>query len=128
MKVLIDTHALLWLVTGSADLSTDARDAYHDAKNELYFSVAGYWEICIKVSLKKLKLVPNWPDVLKDELHRNGISWMSILPGHCERSATLPFLHRDPFDRLMIAQAIVESAAILTSDDHIRRYEINTIW
>jgi len=128
VKVLIDTHVLLWIISGSADLSARAREAYLDAENELYFSVAGYWEICVKVSLEKLRLSVNWPDTLKDEMHRNGINWMSILPRHCERVIALPWIHRDPFDRLMIAQAIEERADILTADRYIRRYDVSTLW
>jgi PIN domain nuclease of toxin-antitoxin system len=128
VKVLIDTQVLLWILTGRRGLSARAREVYLDAASALYFSLAGYWEICVKNSLGKLKLSENWPRVLKTEMHRNGLGWMPILPRHCERIGALPWIHRDPFDRLMVAQAMEEQATILTADDSIRRYDVPTVW
>ena len=128
MKVLIDTHVLLWIVSGSDKLTEIAREVFLDPENDLYFSVAGYWELCIKVALGKLRLAENWPDTLKTEFRRNGILWLPVLPKHCESILPLPWIHRDPFDRLLIAQAKSENCALLTADANIHQYDVHTIW
>jgi len=128
MRVLLDTHAFLWMADGGARLSEGAAHVLMEERNALVLSVASWWEIAIKISLGKLKLHPNWPITLKREMHRNGIDWIPLLPEHCERSALLPFHHRDPFDRLLIAQAQCENLAVLTADSNFAAYGVSVVW
>ncbi len=128
MKTLLDTHALLWLITGDQRLSNTAKKSYLDPGNALFFSAAGFWEICIKKSLGKLSLQPGWVEVIRDEMNANAIHWLPIETAHCVELTKLPFYHRDPFDRMLIAQALVESMQVLSCDRRLSKYEITRIW
>ena len=128
MRLLLDTHILLWMFSRSERLSAPARTALSDSENELLFSIAGYWEIGIKVSIGKLLLADNWYDVIPRHMNRNGITWLHVLPGHVHRVSALPWIHRDPFDRLLIAQAREESVSIVTSDRTFSEYGVATLW
>ena len=112
MRYLLDTHTLLWMFHGDPHLSQAAAEAILSPANELFFSLAGYWEICLKYSLGKLTLKPGWPQVLDREMARNGIQWLPIQKEHLLGVLDLPFLHRDPFDRLLVAQARHEQMVI----------------
>ena len=127
MKLLLDTHAFLWAVSG-ARLSDAAQRAFLAPQNDLYLSAASYWEICIKVSLGKLTLQPDWRQQFDDELTINRIHWLPIARDHCQRSIELPFLHGDPFDRMLIAQALCENMTLMTLDANIRLYPVQTLW
>lgn len=127
MKILLDTHVLLWVMT-QQNLSTAATTAFLNTQNQLYFSVASYWEICIKVSLGKLTLVPNWAELVDEVMAVNGIGWLGIEKTHCQRLLVLPHLHGDPFDRLLIAQMLTEGMVIMSADAKIRQYPIATVW
>ncbi|MCK5249875.1 MAG: type II toxin-antitoxin system VapC family toxin [Spirochaetaceae bacterium] len=128
MKVLMDTHALLWAVSGDRKLGLQAAAAFIDPETDLFFSMAGYWEICIKVSLNKLRLTENWEETIQKEMSLNGIRWLNIQKSHCEVLLNLPYHHRDPFDRLLIAQASVEKMTIMTRDAVFRKYRIPILW
>lgn len=127
MKLLLDTHAFLWSISDQ-NLSRQARDAFLDAENQLYLSAASYWEICIKRSIGKLVLADGWQEALDREMLANDIRWLPIEKTHCLSVAELPWLHRDPFDRLLIAQAQHEGMAILTADANIQQYDVATLW
>lgn len=127
MKLLLDTHAFLWSVSGQG-LSPRAQEAFLDTNNELYLSAASYWEICIKQEFGKLVLAEGWEKALDREMLVNNIRWLPIEKAHCRAIAELPSFHRDPFDRLLIAQARCEGMAILTANANIRRYDVPTIW
>lgn len=128
MKTLLDTHALLWLITGDPRLSRKAKEVFLDQENDLFFSAAGFWEICIKKSLGKLSLQSGWLDVIRDEMNANAIHWLAIEMAHCTELANLRFYHRDPFDRMLIAQAMVEEMQILSRDSRLSDYEITRVW
>jgi PIN domain nuclease of toxin-antitoxin system len=128
MKILLDTHALLWMLSDGEQLSKRAKKSILDHNNELFFSLASYWEICIKQSLGKLQLADNWEKSIKKEMLYNCIHWLPIETDHCAKIIELPFHHRDPFDRLLIAQAICAKMQIITKDEHIAKYKIKTIW
>ena len=128
MKTLLDTHALLWLITGDERLSQTAKTIYLDKKNSLSFSAAGLWEICIKKSLGKLSLKSGWLKTIRDEMEANAIQWLPIEMSHCDELTKLPFYHRDPFDRMIVAQAMVEGMQILSRDRRLSDYEITRIW
>ena len=128
MKALLDTHTLLWMCSSADRLSDRAKVALLDDRNELFFSMAGWWEIAIKIGLGKLELQANWAQTMKREMRHNGIEWLPIRPEHCEQIPLLPFHHRDPFDRLLIAQAITEKLTIITCDQHFAAYDVRMLW
>lgn len=128
MKGLLDTHALLWMVSSSDRLSAAARNALADESSELAFSIAGYWELGIKQSLGKLHLADGWQELLPQEMTRNRINWLPVEPQHIHEMVTLPWIHRDPFDRLMVAQARVEGLSIVSRDQSLSQYGVPIIW
>lgn len=127
MNLLLDTHVFLWIVNGGP-LSEQARTAFLESENALFLSAASYWEICVKMSIGKLTLVDNWAQQFDTEITVNGIRWLPIEPNHCRKLLELPFIHQDPFDRLLIAQALCEEMIIITSDRHIPHYSVTTLW
>ena len=128
MKVLLDTHALLWLLAGDKRLSKTSRKVFLNIENRLYFSIASLWEICIKKSLGKISLKNKWLDTIQEEMKSNSIQWLPVEVSHCVKVIDLPFYHRDPFDRILIAQAMTEDMAILSSDSRLSAYDIKCIW
>ena len=128
MKVLLDTHALLWLVTDDDRLSETARQTFLNAENRLFFSAASFWELCIKKSLGKLSLRSGWHQTIQREMAVNAIQWLPIEMPHCVEVTKLPFHHRDPFDRLLVAQALVEDMQLLSRDNRLSAYAIKRIW
>jgi PIN domain nuclease of toxin-antitoxin system len=128
MKVLLDTHAFLWLITGDERLSETAQKTFLDPANRLFFSAASLWEICIKKSLGKLSLKSGWFETIQGELKVNAIQWLPVEMPHCAELTKLPFHHRDPFDRMLIAQAMVEDLLLLSRDGRLSAYEIKRIW
>ncbi|MBW1785483.1 MAG: type II toxin-antitoxin system VapC family toxin [Deltaproteobacteria bacterium] len=128
MKVLLDTHAFLWLLSGDHRLSEKARKTFLNSGNELFFSAASLWEMCIKISLGKISMKKGWYEAVQSEMEANAIQWLPIDMPHCERLAKLPFHHRDPFDRMLIAQAIVEDMQLLSRDTCLSAYDIHRVW
>ena len=128
MKVLLDTHAFLWLISGDDRLSGTAQKTFLNPGNILFFSAASLWEICIKMSLGKLSLKSGWLKTIEDEMKINAIQWLSIEMTHCVKLINLPFHHRDPFDRMLVAQAIVDDMQLLSRDTRLASYEIKCIW
>lgn len=128
MKTLLDTHAFLWLITGDERLSETAKKIFLDQENSLFFSAASLWEICIKKGLGKLSLKSGWLKAIQDEMKVNAIQWLPIEMLHCAELTKLPFHHRDPFDRMLIAQAMVEDMQLLSRDSCLSDYEITRIW
>jgi PIN domain nuclease of toxin-antitoxin system len=108
VKIIFDTHTFLWFIQGDASLSATAKEKIEDRTNTVLFSAASYWEICIKISIGKLRLIANWQNTVETLLPENGILWLDIKREHMSTIITLPWHHRDPFDRLLIAQAIRE--------------------
>ncbi len=128
MRILLDTHAFLWAIGDDSKLSDAAKSAYLDSENELFFSAVSYWEIGIKLSIGKLELIENWQQIIDKEMINNGIKWLDLKKEHVQGILNLDFHHRDPFDRLLIAQAIHEHSAIMTLDKQIAKYDVTTIW
>ena len=128
MKVLLDTHAFLWLISGDDRLSETAQKTFLDPGNILFFSAVSLWEICIKISLGKLSLKSGWLKTIQDEMEVNAIQWLSIEMPHCVELTNLPFHHRDTFDRMLVAQAMVEDMQLLSRDTRLSSYEIKRIW
>lgn len=128
MRLLLDTHALLWHLGGNERLSARARVMIEDDANERLRSVAGAWEIAIKVSLGKLTLRAPFARLIPAQLHANAIALLPIEPPHMTALTELPFHHRDPFDRMMVAQAEVEDAVLVSTDAGFDAYGIRRIW
>jgi PIN domain nuclease of toxin-antitoxin system len=106
MRFLLDTHAFLWFVMGDARLGAAARDTIEDTMHEKWISVASIWEIAIKHSLGKLTLAEPFEVLIPREIQSNGFRLLPIDLAHLTRVNVLPFHHRDPFDRLLIAQSL----------------------
>jgi PIN domain nuclease of toxin-antitoxin system len=121
MKLLLDTHLLLWIVTGDTLLSAAARELIEDRRNELLFSVVNIWETAIKHSLGRQSFLFEARSVRR-RLLQHGFCEIEISSEHAIVAGALPPIHRDPFDRLLIAQATVENALLLTSDKIFVRY------
>ncbi len=121
MKLLLDTHLLLWAAEGFEHLPPDAQALMTPPENELFFSVASLWEIVIKCGLGRKDFQVD-PHLLRRGLLDNGYYELPILSEHAVAIGTLPPIHKDPFDRLLVAQAIVEGITLLTSDTYVAEY------
>ena len=128
MKVLLDTHAFLWSITGDDRLSKTAEEIFLDPDNNLFFSAASFWEICIKMSLGKLSLKRGWFKTIQEEMRINAVQWLPVEMQHCVELTKLSFHHRDPFDRMLIVQAMAEDLQLLSRDGRLSAYEIELIW
>ena len=128
MKLLLDTHVFLRWVAASGELSRKARSAVGSARNDCFVSVASGWEIAMKVSCGKLRIDGALDRFLPEQLAANGFRPLAIDLKHAARVATLPFHHRDPFDRLLVAQALEEDLAVVTADPAFAKYGVNRIW
>ena len=128
MKLLLDTHALLWFIAGSASLSAAARSAIEDAANEKFVSIVSIWETAIKISIGKLSLTAPFDDLFPHQLMINGFELLPVKVEHTSVVASLPFHHRDPFDRLLIAQTIEEKMTLVSADQIFDDYGINRLW
>ncbi len=128
MKALLDTHTFLWWNLDDPQLSTTARNLISDGRNEIFFSAASGWEISIKYAKGRLKL-PETPDeyVAKRLVHHRFIP-LPIQLSHTLQVYTLPDIHKDPFDRLLIVQCQMENLALISCDREIARYDVQTIW
>lgn len=128
MRVLVDSHTVLWATLDDERLSAGARELIADARTRIVLSVATTWELTIKAMAGRLRL-PEPPDVYFDGLVRDfGYEVLSVHQRHVDALPDLPGIHGDPFDRMLIAQALVEDLDLVTGDDRIRSYPIRTVW
>lgn len=130
MTILLDTHALLWFVEGSAALSSPAKAAIENTANTPMYSIASVWEMAIKIGLGKLAIsYPLHPE-FEEMLQERGFQQLGISYRHASKVVELPIHkdHRDPFDRLLIAQALVEDLPIVSHDSAFGRYPVSRIW
>lgn len=128
VKLLLDTHSLLWFIGGSPRLSLGARELIADITNPVFVSMASLWEIAIKVSLGKLSLGRPFAELIPGQLQLNAIELQAITVGQVAAVTTLPFHHRDPFDRLLIARAMVERMSIVSADPVFDAHAITRLW
>jgi len=128
VKLLLDSHSLLWFVWDHPKLSTMARDLMANPRNELLFSMASLWEIAIKVSIGKLTLAEPYDVFMNQVIARNHLVILPITVRHTTMVVSLPFQHRDPFDRLLIAQAMVEQVPIISRDAAFDAYPVTRLW
>jgi len=127
MKLLLDTHTLLWFVNDNPKLSNHLKDLIEDTSNVSYLSVASLWEMSIKFNLGKLTLDPNYEEFVEREVTTSTIKLLNIELEHLRINSTLPFHHRDPFDRLIIAQSIVGDIPIVSVDSAFDKYSVELI-
>jgi PIN domain nuclease of toxin-antitoxin system len=128
MNLLLDTHAFIWWAIDPDKLSSAARQACEDPTNLLLLSVASVWEMQIKAQLEKLTLPKPLSELVDHQVRQNGLSLLSIELPHIYALQGLPLHHRDPFDRLIIAQAIVAGLTIVTADSAFRSYAALLLW
>ena len=128
MRLLLDTHTLLWFTLGDPQISPTAVALINDAGNDKLVSPASYWEIAIKVSIGKLSLHSSYEDFIDRGIRQNGFDILPVEPRHTGRVAVLPFHHKDPFDRLLIAQALTDDIAIVGADPLFDRYGVKRLW
>ena len=128
MKLLLDSHVLIWWSSSSEKLSKNVYDLIDDTNNTLLFSIASVWEMQIKLQLGKLNLNSNLPDLIDNQKRVNNLQILPIELNHIYALNNLPSHHKDPFDRLLIAQAIVEQIAIVSIDEVFNNYPIQRLW
>ena len=128
MKLLLDTHAFIWFIDGNSKLSHTARTAIDDVENRVYLSVASVWELAILVSLKRLTLQRTVNEYVTLYTARTAIDLLPVTLDHVEGIVHLPFHHRDPFDRLLIAQAKFHDLQLVSADGAFRQYDVNILW
>ena len=123
---ILDTHTLIWFLNGDKQLSKTARAAIENQVNDKYVSVASFWEMAIKISLGKLEFAA-FSD-LANMIAENGFEILPITFEHTLKVAKLEIIHTDPFDRLLIAQCMVDNLAIISKDGNIEKYPIEVLW
>lgn len=128
MKLLLDTQAFLWITQDSPQLTASAKKFFLDSKNACYLSLASSWEMAIKISIQKLRLKQGLHTFIPQQLQVNHIQELPITFRHVVRVAKLPFYHRDPFDRLLVSQALEEDMSILSIDAVFDSYGVKRIW
>ena len=128
MNLLLDTHTLLWFALNDPQLSVRAIDLIKDPANTKLVSPASYWEIAIKISVKKYALTEPYDEFMRSAIDLNGFRYLHIEPRHTAALITLPYHHRDPFDRLLIAQAMVDGLTIVGSDAAFDAYSVRRLW
>lgn len=128
MRLLLDTCAFLWVLGGARELSPRAREAFADPANDVFLSAASAWEIAVKHRLGKLPLPAPPEEFVPAQRIAHGIEALPLDEEAALHVAKLPDLHRDPFDRMLIAQALVGGLVLVTPDDPIRQYPVRTLW
>ena len=128
MRLLLDTHAFLWFVEGSARLSKSAKDHIEDQSHDLLLSIASLWEMAVKISLGKLDVHQPFAKFMQSHLAMSSIGLLEISPQHAFAVADLPFHHRDPFDRLLAVQCLSEGLTLISSDGVFEEYGVERVW
>lgn len=128
MKLLLDTHAFIWWDSEPAKLSPQALALCQDRQNALLLSVVSLWEMQIKLQLGKLKLALPLREIVESQQQTNNIVILSVTLPHVLALEKLPTHHKDPFDRLLVAQAIVEEAVLVSGDPNIAKYPAQVVW
>jgi PIN domain nuclease of toxin-antitoxin system len=128
MRLLLDTHAFLWFVLNDPALNLAARDLMVEPENDLLISPASYWEIAIKISLGKYQLPGSFESWMQQQIQVNDFEILPITLAHAATVVSLPFHHKDPFDRLLVAQALTEQIPILSADTILDAYGVVRYW
>lgn len=127
MKILIDTQAFIWFVEDDRQLPSKIKDELENIENTIILSIASLWEMTIKMSLDKLKISCDIEEMI-EKVYKNGFEILPILPNHIIKLSSLNYIHRDPFDRIIIAQGLSEDLTIVTSDAIFKEYGIRQKW
>lgn len=127
MRVLLDTNAWLWMIADPQRLGTTAKELVEDRRNELFLSAVSSWEIVIKHAMGRLDLPAPPETLIPEQMRRSGVAGLPVEHAHALRVGALPSYHRDPFDRLLVAQAQLESLAILTANPVFGRYAVEVV-
>jgi PIN domain nuclease of toxin-antitoxin system len=128
VRLLLDTHAFLWWVEGTPAVGRRARAVLANPDNDVLVSIASCWELAIKLSLGKLRLAQSLDRFIPEQLRLNGFSLLDVQLRHVARIADLPFHHRDPFDRLLVAQALEDDLTVVSADRVLRKYGVALVW
>ena len=128
LRCLLDTQVIAWLAEGSTKLSEKSKDVILDPAAELYFSAASVWEMAIKISIGKLKLPISLRSMIERQVEINGLQEIPVTSEHSLAVEHLEILHREPFDRILICQAQIEGMTIITSDQSILSYSVQSLW
>jgi len=128
VRFLLDTHAVIWFISGDRQFSEKARTVLSARDAGMFLSIASIWEMAIKVGLGKLQLRLGLESELRRFLEENGFELLPIEYAHAARVASLPFKHRDPFDRLLVAQAMIENMTIVSHDSILDGYGVKRLW
>lgn len=128
MKVILDTHVFIWWDSEPEKLSLRARSLCEDPQNQLVLSVASLWEMQIKLQLGKLTLSTSLSSIVAAQQEANELQLLTIQPDHTYALDNLPSLHKDPFDRMIVAQAITEGLRLISHDDIVRKYPVDVEW
>jgi PIN domain nuclease of toxin-antitoxin system len=128
LKLLLDTCAFLWLETDTTRVSSLALGLVSNPANELWLSVASVWEVIVKQRIGKLRLLADVADMVQDQIDDNDARLLDLEVHHVLVGRTLPLTHHDPFDRILICQALAEGLTVLTPDHNIRQYPVPTEW
>ena len=128
MRLLLDTQVFLWSGSAPERLSPRARRAIETGRNEVFLSAASVWEIAIKTQVGRLQLTRDLEDFTRERMAESSLVALPVLLTHATHVASLPDVHRDPFDRLLVAQAIVEGLHLVTADRRLREYPVKVVW
>jgi len=127
MNYLLDTHAIIWLVKDSDKMPQKLKEIVKDPRNNIAICTISFWEIAIKISIGKMEKNIDLNNVIS-ELRKNGFDFFQIEYEYLKGLSKLPFIHKDPFDRLIIATAIAENMTIISVDENIQKYDVSWIW
>jgi PIN domain nuclease of toxin-antitoxin system len=127
MNYLLDTHTLIWFLNGDENLSDKSKEAIENLENSNFISIASIWELAIKISLDKFKFEKGFKKFL-ELIDENGFEVIPISFEHAIRLSRLEFIHRDPFDRLIVVQAMTDNLTVIRKDENMTKYEIKTLW
>lgn len=128
MKLLLDTHSFIWFFEGDTRLPRTSRDLIEDENNHLCINIAGIWEMAIKVGIGKLTLAKPFENVITEHVLGNEIEVLNISIAHTFAVAKMPLRHRDPFDRLIISQSLVEGISLVSGDPKFDQYGVTRLW
>ena len=128
MKVLLDTCSFLWITLNAPELSETAKQVFQDPDNQVFLSSVSAWEITVKNSLGRLPLPAPVSQFVRSQREAHGIETLSLAEEAAAHVAKLPNVHRDPFDRMLVSQAIIEGLVILTPDPAIAQYPVRVLW
>jgi PIN domain nuclease of toxin-antitoxin system len=128
MDFLIDTHVFIWYATGDKRLSETVISIIEDEENNIFFSMASLWEMAIKINIGRLQFKKPFEKIITQQISSNNYHLLNILPKHIFQLSNINNFHKDPFDRLIISQAVTDNLIVLTKDKYFKKYNISVLW